>query len=726
MQLLYANDGINYRTISKSLSLSSKAEKVLLESYLKYDFVSHSEAYSSICNEPEMITYVVSNLNNELSNNCLVMAKAGHMSNFTTPSYYFHALIEKVDDDFFKEDFFTIFNYQFINDRDVNNYNQYNIDNYKFSAEYLNTVTLNNDQLITILATFMDNEKNNKKTKIIVDAKGDRYNQRAREILASIYHYLPYELRKRHGFITYTKESECESGRVSFVLYAIDELKTVTNSYIKLDEINMAALATNVANKYIDYAVYLVSELNEAGRKAHFAKLSSIAKNGRLKIDDCITYFSNLKKWQDGTQEKLLPEWISYVDQNSFRKGPLYELMVEIILPKVNNEYYNEYLFEKNLNLYNEDIGCLSSKTIKAIRFADHLDNLTIDKKRFNDWYIKQLANKTKGISKTDPQDIIRYKKIIDNEIIILENVDIGSLQLKTILEKNINDLKDILNKINNDLERFENEELERIGIEFAKLQKSSLTEFRTRVLDLKDSIVFSKNTDIFTFNIEEWLNNYLHEEIILETELAKLEHFIMEIKDDLGNKTVEEFKAIIKSRQAAIKTRIFKVTNNNDVLNCYRMIQEISSKEILKPEDEIEVTIGLTTNLMTVAACKSILEFILVPAPVTPIIKDNLEILYNLKLLSVQHFKYLIKASDESNIKRIIDYYFKAFSPIEISGLYVAAILEEYVPEGVKEIIEYYKDDTNEEIQLFVNSFKNIGEKTIKVRKKSFGSFFK
>ena len=131
MQLLYANDGINYRTISKSFNLSTGVEKELLGSYLKYDFVTNQNNYSSIENEPEAISYAVSNLNNELPKNCVIVCKAGHMSKMASPSYYFHAVIEELNDDFFKEDFFRIFNYHFVKDSDINVFNDRNIDQLK-------------------------------------------------------------------------------------------------------------------------------------------------------------------------------------------------------------------------------------------------------------------------------------------------------------------------------------------------------------------------------------------------------------------------------------------------------------------------------------------------------------------------------------------------------------------------------------------------------------------
>ncbi|MFQ8704741.1 MAG: hypothetical protein ACLR9T_01655 [Thomasclavelia sp.] len=721
MQLLYANDGINYRTISKSLALSTSVEKVLLETYLKYDFVSCSEAYSSIANEPEALTYVVSNLNNELSKNHLIVSKAGHMSTLTTPSYYFHTLIKDVDEDFFKEHFFEIFNYNFIKDHEINNYYQHSIDNYQFTSIPLNSVSLNDEQLITILATFMNNVKSNKKTKIIVDVKGDEYNHRSREILASIYHYLPYELRKRHGFVTYGKEGVNESGRVSFVLYALDELRNIDNTFIKLDAIDIAALTNTVDSKYLNYATYLVSSLGQKERLAHFENLSKLAKNGRLKIDDCVTYFSNLEKWQHGVQEKLLPEWIAYVDQNSFRKGPLYELMIEIIQAKVSNEYYNDYLFDKVLNLYNEKIDSLSSKAIKVIRFADYLDDICIDKIRFYQWYESQLKCKIRNLNYNEAKDIITYKKILETEVNSLEKVDIGSQQIKLLLIEIIKNINILLNKIEIKLTQFINEEAKQTITTFKNLQKLSLKEFYIKILSLKKEIIFIENTNILNSYLEKRLTDCLNKETLSQRELVEYEHFIDEIKNDLDSKVYQESKTLIQSKLNILleerKARIFTITNKTDVLSSYKILQKYYFQGFLKTEDKIEVLFGMNRKKMLATELEMILEFVLFPTKISLVVKDNIEYLYALKLLSVQHFKYLLDIGDR-HIKRVLDYYFKEFQPIEISGSYVAKELQIKAPENIKEIVELYKDDENEEVCLFV--------KQCKTKKKGLGGFFK
>ena len=53
MQLLYGNDGTNYRMIDRSSEMTDGIQKTLLEFYSKYDFVSHPEKYSSVTKEPE-------------------------------------------------------------------------------------------------------------------------------------------------------------------------------------------------------------------------------------------------------------------------------------------------------------------------------------------------------------------------------------------------------------------------------------------------------------------------------------------------------------------------------------------------------------------------------------------------------------------------------------------------------------------------------------------------
>ncbi|MCD7809585.1 MAG: hypothetical protein LUH02_09595 [Erysipelotrichaceae bacterium] len=712
MQLLYANDGINYRTISKSSTLNDHQEKALLNAYMKYDFVSHNDLYSSISNEPEALQYAVSNLNNALPQNYLIITKTGHMSHMTTPSYYFHGLLENVDDDFFKEQFFEIFNYQFINDLQISQYNH--IDNYTFKHDNSHKVILNDEQLIVILATFMKNEKLNRKTKIIVDHGYDNYNQISRNILSSIYHYLPYELRKRHGFLSYSKDGNGGNGRVSFVLCPKEEIMNIDNTFIQLDHIDLKQL--DVPENYLNYAIYLVKELDDESRKQHFEKLSTLAIHGRLKIDDCVTYYANLKKWEQGTQEKLLPEWINYIDQNSFRKGPLYELMVDIIHSKVSNDYYNQYLFDI-LNMYHEKVSSLSLNGAKTIRFADCV-GLTIDEDMFLNWCNKQLKKRTQGIDTNHSTSIIKLKNIYQQEIDTLQNMDIGSNQFKELVNKYITSLTYQKAHLEQQINQFQDEELEKIGQEFSKLNHASLKEFQKKVKNIKSHILFEENIDIFSMNIEEWMHHHLNISSANENQLIEMNQFLEDIKNDISYDIYQNYKDLLNHELDIIKkekkNKTFIINDKESVLNAYYQLSKDIDNQFLSLNDSILVEIQQDTLTIKVKDFKDVLLLILNPQPLKDDTIQYLDILYKTDLLETEHFPYLLETSNDYQLKKVIDYYLKK-TPLKISPIYMARMLNQTNATAAKKIADSYSHTKDEDIQLFVENIK---------KKKPFGFF--
>ncbi|MCD7949273.1 MAG: hypothetical protein LUG12_03285 [Erysipelotrichaceae bacterium] len=712
MQLLYANDGINYRTMSKSSILNDNQEKALLNAYMKYDFVSHNDLYSSVSNEPEALQYAVSNLNNALPQNYLIITKTGHMSHITTPSYYFHGLLENVNDDFFKEQFFEIFNYQFISDLEISKYSH--IDHYKFEHNPNHKVILGDNQLVAILATFMKNEKLNRKTKIIVNQGYDNYNQISREILASIYHYLPYELRKRHGFLSYSKDGNGGNGRVSFVLCPKEELVNIDNTFIQLDHIDLKQL--DVPKNYLNYAIYLVKELNDNSRREHFEKLSTLAINGRLKIDDCVTYYANLKKWVQGTQENLLPEWINYIDQNSFRKGPLYELMVDIIYSKVSNDYYNQYLFDV-LHMYHEKVSSLSLNGAKTIRFADCI-GLTIDEDKFLDWCSTQFEKRIQGMDTNHSSSIIKLKKIYQQEIETLQNIDIGSIQFKDLINKHISILSKQMANLDQQISQYQDEELEKIGQEFSKLDKVSLKEFQKKVKNMKSHILFAENIDIFSMNIEEWMHRYFHVSTTNENQLMEMNQFLEDMKNDINQNVYQNYKDSINHEldiiKAEKKKKTYIIDDKESILNTYYQLSKDIENQFLSLHDSIVVEIHQDSLTLEVKDFKDMLLFILVPQPLKESLIQVLDILYQTELLEAEHFPYLIEGSSDYQLKKVIDYYLK-MTPLKISPIYMARLLNQTNPSAAKKIADSYSHTKDEDIQLFVENIK---------KKKPFGFF--
>ena len=703
MQLLYGNDGINYRTIDKSPDMSEGVEKAILGTYSKYEFVSNPRAYS---NEPEAVTYVTSNLDRQLPEDRMVVCKAGHMRNFSSPSYYLHCLVKDVPDDFYEEQFFEIFNYQFISDYEIEQYGRGSIDRYTFSTERKDEVSLTNEQLIVVLASFMSNEHSGQKTKILVDAAGDAYNDRSRAILASIYHYLPPALRKSYGFKTYCQDGKNLPARVSFALFNRDEVKD-DSGCITLQE-TVDGIRSFVEEKYIEYATFLVAKTDDESRKKHFGDLSKLEKNGWLAIDDCVLYYTKLKEWENGTQEELLPDWIQYIDQNSFLKGPLYERLLEIIVSKVDNEYYNTYLFDRVLKLYNESIYSLSPMAAKTLRFADCLDEIFIEKDRFHEWYQSQLQPKLETVRREGHVSYTALKQIYSDEIEALKAVDIMSQELTDLLHAEIADLSAKLKECEENLADQQGAELEAVSREVMKLSGASLGEFCDSIAVIWNTIRFPETRADAIPTIEEWVDEHVCRSYISIKELEENESLFIELKDKLSPEKYGEYIDIFESEKSRLeeerKSRYFTI-DEGEILNSYKSLVIYLDKGVLEPEDDVNVRVGNHGNThMKAEGLKSVLEFILQPDSDNCLkSENNMLLLAHTDVFTAEHLPYILQEDLEvQQIEEVLDYYFESGRESMVSGRYAGRLVKDrYESDVIKALRKEYKE-ADGELALF------------------------
>lgn len=714
MQLLYGNDGTNYRMIDRSSEMTDGIQKTLLEFYSKYDFVSHPEKYSSVTKEPEAITFVTTNLENQLSSNHLMICKTGHMSQYASPSYYFHVLLKDVTEEFFKEKFFEIFNYQFIVDRDVNSYKNGRIDRYRFTQDPFQGSGLSKDQLIVILATFMSNESSGRKTKIIVDQTGDQYNIRSREILASIYRYLPYKLRERYGFKTYSQDERSIPAGVSFVLFDQQEAK-YNNDYITLWD---SVSDLRVRKEYMEYATYLVSELDDAGRKKHFEDLSRLAKNGRLSVQDCITYYSKRKKWSMGTQEQMMSEWIKYIDQHSFRKGPLYELLLEVISEKVDNAYYNDYLFDQILRLYHVSIYSLTEEASRTIRFADCLEEIYIMPERFHKWYEGQFKVKLNGLEDKDMKSVQQIQQIYKEEIATLQKINIMSDELDELLKYEIEKLKEEQEKYTDRLDQLQEEEATHLGEEIDSSKITSIDQCIARTETLLRTIQFEENKEILKCNVSEWLEAHFQQKFLNKDELDSYRDRVERLKQYISCETWRRYEEILNREEERLEKErqamIFQI-RNGAVLSNYIQLDKNMENGILKPDDQLDVTLGSRREFIRASSLKNLLQFLLEENTESCQQLMNsgidLEVLIKADLLSVEHFEYLIKYIKQQEVLLLVQYYLEEDLSIQrssrISGGHVANLIKEYCPDIMEELIRKYEDSEVSEARILVDHLK-------------------
>jgi len=717
MQILYGNDGVNYRLLDKSGTMSEGVQKSMLATYSKYEFVSKARLYSSVGNEPEAITYVTSNLDNQMPTEDLVICKTGHMSQYSSPSYYFHGIIKDVPEEFYKKQFFEIFSYQFIKDVDVARFVGGSVDGYEYAVQSLPFAPLTKDQLVVILATFMSNEKKGQKTKIIVDASGDEYNFRSREILSSIYHYLPYELRKRYGFKTYAQEDKGIPARVAFVLFNRDEVYEMEDA-ITLSE-KIADIENVIQPQFVSYAKYLVEELDDVQREGHFETVSKLAKNGRLTIDDCLTYYSSVQKWSNGTQEELLPDWIQYVDQNSFKKGPLYELLLDIIVERVDNQYYNDYLFEQVLRLYQESVYNLTPNAAKVIRFADCLDEIFIDPERFSEWYREQLNNKV-----TLATSVVQLEQIYDDEIRLLSEINIMSDELDELLKQEITYINEKKASLSGNIEQQKTQELEEMGRRIGTMSELPIDAFVMEVLGVWSKIQFEENKDELVPTVEEWLDGHFQASFKNPRALESYVQSFTQLKGIISNEKFRQYGSILNDAIARMReekqARTF-VIEKDFLLKYYGELACYLKDEVLELSDHVTLKLGHISETSKVSTVKNLLEFLLSPnaknfRDVEPFVKGFLKTFILEELLGAAHVKYLIRMSGEKEILAVLDYYLKGAMQVKVSGLYLAELVNEYHPELINTFADLYEDEDGE-AGIFADELKRFARKPARSR---------
>ena len=258
MQLLYGRDKTDYKVLSKSHELNGNIEAVLINDYLGYDFVKNKSDYSDISKEPFSISYCTTNLDGYLNNEMILVSKNGRNENYTTPSRYAHARLFEIEEESFKEGFFDIFRYSFVDSKDSEKYKDEDIDKYEGSLiELKETATLSEDALKSILYLLFDNFRAISNTVyVVIDSEGDSYNERSLDVIRQVYKYIPYFMRKIMGFVSYGTVNQKYSNRIKLV--AMTRESSDFENELKVDLLNLdlqriEKITTTQSKLVVDY-----------------------------------------------------------------------------------------------------------------------------------------------------------------------------------------------------------------------------------------------------------------------------------------------------------------------------------------------------------------------------------------------------------------------------------------------------------------------------------------
>ena len=211
MQLLYGNNGIDYAVLAQTSDVNNRIVNELENRrFLSYDFTQQEYSKGK---EPEELSFVTTTLNGALDKESIVLTQSKRMNTFQTPCYMSHVQILKTKEElhsFTNAEMRAFMKMEFIADRDAGAYGrgEFFLEDFHGrtqeqweDSEYNSGIPdAAREAILSLLAGCDDNLR---KVTVIVDAKGDSYNERVKEIILDLYTHMPYGWRKRFGFCSF-------------------------------------------------------------------------------------------------------------------------------------------------------------------------------------------------------------------------------------------------------------------------------------------------------------------------------------------------------------------------------------------------------------------------------------------------------------------------------------------------------------------------------------------
>ncbi len=392
MQILYGNDGMNYCVIAKSKDVNeSIINEITNRGFLFYDFPKGS--YSSSETEPVSLAYTISSFNGIFPEEMLIIAQSKRMGNRNTPSYYTHIQITGLPKKITDLEFCRILNRKFIKDIDVMNYKEQDIDNFVFEPkeENLNPYSFDKEEYlkepskeiltkiqIQMILSFLYQGLQYLGNPVIVvlDKEGDEYNNRAKEVIFTIYQYIPYALRDKIGFCTYYSLG---ISKIDGVRLVIVERNTNCSGYQNVVDLNrnFYEKLEEISSQNIVYTLVLNRERKTVLQLHDFFSYEDMTIEESMKLFSEVYDYFNLQKRE--LAQKVLDQYADFFYDKYNRKGELINEIRKTLNKKLKNyeEKYkvNFYLQQLERVLYEQkENQWFSASLIKYIYLGEALE----------------------------------------------------------------------------------------------------------------------------------------------------------------------------------------------------------------------------------------------------------------------------------------------------------------------------------------------------------------
>lgn len=674
MQLLYGNNGTNYQTIARSKDMTAEQERRLLEGYLGYDFVQDSAAYSDFSKEPVALTYVTTDLSNTLEQEKILVSKCGRMTNYATPSYYAHFQLLDKSKELYGDNFLELLQRSFIKDVDLAEYEERDIDSFhSLTTEMqISDQALEKEKLIPIVASVLDvADTVSRQVHIVLDAEGDAYNERALEVIASIYKYIPFNVRIRAGFTTYGGVNVGDSSRIKVKLYTREMLDKIGSNVIDLKNMDGEEILKRLPPMAVELARDFV-EQDEAERQKWFHIFLRIFQLKSIPVEEHISVFKNLRVWQNEDLEKLKDSIARYAAAEIIKtpESPVFLMFQNIFSARFEKEGFLPRYQDIISKLLKEQDSFEFDNRLKAyIMLGEALNTVKFDAGSFLAW------EKTNIIRREE-------KKYEDKELygrLVQQYRAVHTMQCGRNKFQQIQMLME--EQLKKYLEQLKAQILQRMAAEkqavvtFFSVYKFGDKELET-VERMYAGIRYKENREVFQ---KELFHKF--EQVFRKWEYFGSISLYQRCQDliDCYKKYMDEDDVRILKSMAEQKGEIVKTMENLkvivwgdklDILKTYQRMADMRAisegKSVVVPD--FILNIGSESFELTREELENLTEFLLVPA------RNNFgrfeqlarekgglsDSIYEVNGYGGEHFSYLIEMAGESRKKQmqVLRYY--------------------------------------------------------------------
>ncbi|MEI3188607.1 MAG: hypothetical protein V8S38_02765 [Lachnospiraceae bacterium] len=505
MQLIYGNDGENYRTIAKTQDITAAQEKKLLSGYLGYEFVRDMNLYSSVAKEPIAFTYVTTSLSGTMGEKIL-LAKNARMTNYATPSSYAHFRFFEQSEQLYGKDFFSLLRTGFSDGTDFAECTIDRLDLFeRKNAEYIpKQDALEKEKLeIVVAAVLTAADSLSDQVKLILDVEGDEYNRRALDVIASVYACIPYNIRKKAGFSTYAGASAVIPGQVKLQIYPRDAYEKLKGHVIDLAKISFSGKPTTQIEKFAHELV----EMSEEQREMWFHEFQNAFGLQKVSVNDHIQFYHNIDKWKNGAMNEMWDDLAAYAFEEKNRKSPLYKVFQNVIGNRIEKEDLTRFFRAYVKSLLNRQTNLSFTEDLrKYLALGEAIDTLSFEQEDFRLWENQNILDMAAG-QYTDEEEQCKYLETVKEQ---MKTQNPGGRKFKEILGYMADVLDDHIQDLHKRIKEKKESEASKITTQLMKMNWNECNY--EEVQRIQKYIRYEENKEIFTEVLAKSLKSYLDE----------------------------------------------------------------------------------------------------------------------------------------------------------------------------------------------------------------------